>query len=123
MPDSNNAQTDHGTSLCLKIHGIGPVPSFKNTKKIIRLPNGKPCIVTDPVKKQWMDKAIDQLECQLRGMFPIGEGETHGEWQKRLQIVWWQLLDDSLNHQLPGNQNVKRVDKGAEGCEIVITKE
>jgi len=109
-----------GASLTLEIRGIGPVPSFKNTKKIIRKRDGKPGIITDPKKKRWMNDAVDQLESQLRGAFPMLAGETHGEWQKRLRTAWWQLLDDSLTHQLPGNQDVERVEKGNEGCEITI---
>jgi len=118
----SNNQTEAGASLTLQIRGIGNVPSFKNTKKIIRLPNGRPSLITDPKKKRWMNEAVDQLELQLRGAFPINEGETHGEWQKRLRTAWWQLLDDSLFHQLPGNQDVEHVAKGDEGCVITVTR-
>ena len=79
-----------------------------------------PFIMTDPKKKQWMEKAINQLECQLHGLFPIRDGETDGEWRKRLQTVLWQLSDDSLKEMLPGEQNLKQVAKGEEGAIVRI---
>jgi hypothetical protein len=115
------------SKISLSVTGLGPVPSFKNSKMICGLKRinhnlwkGQPFLITNPKKKDFMEKAINQLEFQLRGLFPINEGETHGEWQKRLQTASWQLSDDSLHHMLPGPQNVRFVNKGQEGAEITI---
>src|SRR5690606_30714465 len=128
-PSENSASTSLPTALkrtyvhgiVLKIEGIGPVPSFKNGKQIsLNKKTGKRFLRTDSKKKEWMEKAIDLLECQLRGYFPIIEGETHGEWQKRLQTVLLCLQDDCVQRMLPGEQNVEKVEKGKEGAIIKI---
>lgn len=119
-PSKDSHPTDH--ALILEVAGLGSVPSFKNTKKIVRnRRTGVPLIITDPKKNAWMDSAINQFESQLRIAYPIRDGETVGEWQKRLRIVLWQLLDDSHKEMLPGNQDVEYVEKGDEGATIRIT--
>jgi hypothetical protein len=126
MQDSSNSQTGAGPSLelRLKIVGIGNVPSFKNTKKIITIrQRGKkprPSLITDPKKKAWMEEAIGQLESQLRGWFQIAAAGMPGAWLRRWQTVSSALEDDSIYHMLPGEQRVRRVAKGEEGCEILI---
>lgn len=119
-PLKDSPPTDH--ALILEVSGVGSVPSFKNTKKIVRnRRTGVPLIITDPKKKAWMDLAINQFESQLRIAYPIRDGETVGEWRKRLQTALWQLLDDSHREMLPGDQNVEYVEKGGEGATIRIT--
>lgn len=69
-----------------------------------------------------MDSAIHSLGCQLRILFPTEEGETLGEWQKRLLIASCLPQDDCWEQMLPGNQNVILVPKGEEGCEIILER-
>lgn len=105
----------------LKVQGIGPVPSFKNNKRAILDRNtGKMRTLTKPETKRWMNQCIAQFESQLLGACPIIEGETHGEWVKRLLTVLLPLQDDSWKHMLPGDQNVRMVKKGREGAEVTI---
>lgn len=109
--------------LKLEIKGLGPVPSFKNSKQIVtNRRTGKPFIMSNPKKKKWMDAAIHSLECQLRILFPTIEGETHGAWQKRLLTALLLPLDDCWEQMLPGNQEVVLVPKGQEGCLITMER-
>lgn len=109
--------------LKLEIKNLGAVPSFKNSKQIaFNRKTRRPFICTDKKKKQWMESAIHSLECQLRILFPTAEGETLGEWQKRLQTASFMPLDDCWEQMLPGNQDVVLVPKGSEGCEIVLER-
>jgi len=104
--------------LTLQIRGLSHVPSFKNTKMIITRP--KPRLITDPRKKQWMERAIRLIESQFAGAFPMRADETVGAWRKRLQIASCLPLDDSLGWMIPGPQSVVRVAPGEEGADIVI---
>jgi hypothetical protein len=50
--------------LVIQISGIGNVPSFKNSKKIVKM--GKRYgLITDPKKRKWMDKATQSIKSQL----------------------------------------------------------
>lgn len=105
----------------LTVQGLGPPPSFKNNKRAILDRNtSKMRTLTKPETKQWMNQCIAQFESQLLGCCPIKEGETAGEWAKRLRTVLLPLQDDSWKHMLPGNQNVRMVQAGKEGAEITI---
>lgn len=124
-----SCRTSHqnGMRIELTVTGLGHCPSFKNTKMICGLKQikpglwkGKPFLITDSKKKKWMEAATNQLLSQLRGWCRIKEGETHGEWQKRLQTALWTLSDDSIRNMIPGQQRVKKVENGEEGCLIEI---
>lgn len=105
----------------LTVQGLGQVPSFKNNKRAILDRNtSKMRTLTEPKTKRWMNQCIDQFESQLLTCFQIKEGETVGEWRKRLRTALLPLLDDSWKHMLPGAQNVRIVPKGNEGAEITI---
>lgn len=109
--------------LKLTIQGLGPVPSFKNTKQIVwNKRTRRPMIITDPKKKRWMDAACHSFESQLRILFPITEGETHGEWLKRLQTACVLPQDDCWEQMLPGEQGVELVPKGQEGCIVALER-
>lgn len=95
------------------------MPSFKNNKMILW---SQKRIITDPKKQAWMEKAINSLISQLRGMFPTEEGVMRGECQKPLPTVSFPLFDDSMDYMIPGKQERKFVLKGQEGCEITIEK-
>lgn len=108
-------------TIKLVVKGLGPPPSFKNHKRaILDRSTGKMRTLTEPKVKQWMNQCIDQLASQLITTCPIIEGETAGEWRKRLLTVLSRLQDDSWKYMAPGHQNVKMVPKGEEGVEITI---
>lgn len=107
--------------MTLTIKGLGPTPSFKNNKRAILDSNtGKMRTLTKPETKQWMNQCIDQFESQLLTALAITEGETVGEWQRRLRTALLPLQDDSWKHMLPGEQNVRMVSKGEEGADVTI---
>lgn len=121
--DSQTPAPAPSSAIKLVVRGIGPVPSFKNNKRAILDRNtGKMRTLTKPKTKRWMNQCIAQLESQLLGAYPIKEGETAGEWAKRLRTVLLPLQDDSWKHMLPGDQNVRMVEPGQEGAEITIEK-
>lgn len=108
-------------AIKLVVKGLGNVPSFKNNKRAILDRNtGKMRTLTKPETKRWMNQCIAQFESQLLGACPIREGETAGEWARRLRTALLPLLDDSWKHMLPGDQNIRIVQAGQEGAEITI---
>lgn len=108
-------------TIKLVIKGIGPPPSFKNNKRAILDRNtGKMRTLTDPKTKRWMEACTSQFESQLLTACPTIEGETAGEWRKRLLTVLSRLQDDSHQYMLPGQQSVERVEKGMEGVDVTI---
>jgi single-stranded DNA-binding protein len=102
------------TPIRIEIVGLGPVPSFKNSKLITR---GR--LITSPAKQQWMERCIRLIESQLSIAFPIAAGETPGAWRKRLRTAWCLPLDDSLAWMIPGSQSVEIVEPGKEGAIIM----
>jgi hypothetical protein len=109
--------TTNENVIRLVIAGLGHVPSYKNRKLMCR---GK--LITDPAKKEWMERAIRSIEFQLHGMFPTAAGVMRVVCPKRLPTALCLPLDDSWEWMIPGQQNVKRVALGSEGCEITIEK-
>jgi len=67
-----------------------------------------------------MEKVIQSLKSQLRGYFPTEEGVMLGECQKPSLTVSFPLFDDSTDYMIPGQQSVRRVNKGEEGAIIEI---
>jgi len=118
-----NTTTTCVNEITLKLTGLGAVPSFKNKKMLTRnRRTGKPMLITDPKKKRWMEAAIRSIELQLRGLYPTAAGAMRGECPKPLPTASCLPLDDSLGYMIPGEQSVKLVPKGEEGCIITITK-
>lgn len=66
MNNSTNSSGAGPVLLRLEVKGIGAVPSFKNSKQIVRNRRTKvPLLITDPKKKKWMERAIQSLRSQL----------------------------------------------------------
>ena len=124
LDNSFQTRLNHSSGqIAIVIQGLGPVPSYKNHKRIFRnQKTGRPIFATKPEVKQWMERAIASFVSQLYGLFPMIEGETLGECQKRLQTSSLVPLDDSLAWMIPGEQRVQKVKKGEEGCIILIEK-
>lgn len=110
----------------LSIRGLGEITSFKNTKKIIRLPDGTPSLVTDPKKAAKMERYTRSIESQLRSTLPTIVSEMALGCQNPLPMLsLLQLgrllpLDDSRQWIPEFSFTFKQVQKGMEGCEIVI---
>lgn len=112
--------------ICLLIQGMGHVGSFKNQKTPIpyRTRSGKIAYrpMTRPKYKKWMEAVITSFVSQLSGLYPTAEGETYGECRRRLLTASSLPLDDSLDWMIPGQQDVRFVNKGEEGAIIIIEK-
>ena len=103
-------------TISLVLLGKGPVPSFKNRKRIMR---GK--LVTDPKVKKWMNLCIEHLRSQLNSdIRTFGDG------------TWTERAAQSLIASLPPDDcwlwirelhvTAKHVPKGAEGAKITIER-
>lgn len=110
----------------LSIRGLGEITSFKNTKKIIRLPDGTPSLTTDPKKAAKMEAYTRSIESQLRSMLPTIASEMALGCQNPLPMLsLLQLgrllpLDDSRQWIPKFSFDFKQVPKGMEGCDILI---
>ena len=104
----------------LYITGIGEVPSFKNTKQIIRPKNRRAMLITAPRKKAWMDQASALLECQLRSFIQAKGIPTLTGEPLLCAIASLLPLDDSRKWIAVLNVNWRLVSKGKEGAEIEI---
>lgn len=111
------------TQITLKIQGIGPVPSFKNTKSLFKnKKTGKLFVATNPVKKRWMQSAEELIGLQLLFYYQTIGAETRQECLKRLQTFLSDLVDDSVRELPEGGWKVEYVEPGKEGCEILIER-
>lgn len=104
------------SAVVLKVSGMGPVPSFKNKKRI-----GKHGLFTDLKTKRWMDQCIQSFAFQLRSECQIREGGTSTECLARF---WTRLLpaDDCWTELEIGFATCELVEKGQEGAEIIIKR-
>jgi len=104
--------------ICLGIHGLGHVPSFKNSKMIITRPRVR--LMTKPEYQKWMKKCEDTLLSQLHSLYRIFEEGTPMARSPRSWIASYVPLDDSVNHIRKIQVEVKAVDKGEEGAVLLI---
>ena len=102
------------------IQGLGEVPSFKNTKQIIRPKNRRAMLITAPRKRAWMDQASALLECQLRSCIPASGIPTLTGAPLLYAIASLLPLDDSRKWIATLNVAWRPVSKGLEGAEIEI---
>jgi hypothetical protein len=124
LQESSHSAKARCGAITLTVCGIGNVPSFKNRKRAIRdRKTGKLRTLTEPKTKRWMNNCIDQFESQLSIICRIRDGETVGEWRKRLLTVLLPLQDDSWKHMLPGNQDVRPAYPELAGAQIKIEYE
>lgn len=100
--------------------GIGAVPSFKNTKKIVRnRKTGASFLITDPKKKKWMDQCIALFVHQLSCASLTRGGATSTDALPRFLTA--SLPQDDCWQNVPElHVSVEKVEKGNEGCEILI---
>lgn len=110
--------------LTFRIRGLGPVPSFKNSKCIFRRRDQKrtPFIATNPKSKQWMERAIKLIASQLYSMCETNESEITPECLRR--FVTSSLPHDDCWQALEiGSVQTVLVDRDDEvGANIVIER-
>jgi len=63
--------------ICYRIDGLGPVPSFKNGKQIIRV-GGSPRLITRPDRRKWMQAAEMMIRAKVNR-----KPELSRAWEKR----------------------------------------
>lgn len=100
----------------LVVQGHGHAPSFKNNKMLTR---GR--LITDPKKQKWMDNAAVCLESRLRCFFRTRGIEIPMEAQALSWIASWLPLDDSAVWIGELCVNWRKVKKGDEGFEMLIS--
>jgi hypothetical protein len=103
----------------LKVQGIGEVPSFKNSKMIVRI-KGRPSLITDPKKQKWMDACTLAIESQLASWLLTTVTGTVMGCLLQQQIASSLPLDDSLKWIGSHCVSWRKVSKGQEGVEITI---
>jgi hypothetical protein len=109
--------------LQLVIRGLGHVPSFKNQKSIMRNhATGKPFIGTKPERKEWMQKAIQSIESQLRSAFLTMPTGTLTALSLPSWIASSLPLDDSRQWIPEMEIKVELVEPGKEGAVIQIER-
>lgn len=83
-------QTEAGPArLVLEIQGLGPVPSLKNSKRVVIQKGGKAKPITDPKVKKWMKQASALIASQCRCGTQTGAGAMV---MAPLQAYWTALL-------------------------------
>ncbi len=99
------------------------VPSFKNRKRAIKDKNTKKLrTLTEPAVKERMTRIEEGILSALYSMYQTIDAVTDSECRKRLRTVLFELSDDSLKEIPEFMFGLKRVSKGNEGVEIIITK-
>lgn len=114
--------------IALKIRGLGPIPSFKNRKRIgglTRWPDGSwsgsPILVTRPDIKARKEEITSAIASQLRSMCPTGAGGTIQECWRRFAIASLPR-DDCWQDMEIGAVTTELVPAGEEGCTITIER-
>jgi hypothetical protein len=103
--------------VVLRVMGLGHVPSFKNGKMLTR---GR--TITDPRKREWMDRCtrdfVSQLSCVLRTV----ADETQTELPARSLIAWLMPLDDSTRWVPELVVRAVQCAKGDEGAFVIVER-
>ena len=83
-------QTEAGAGpLVLEIRGLGPVPSLKNSKRMVIQRGGKAKPITSPKVKKWMNQTVASIASQLFSAIPTGAGGTQ---TAHFLLSWTALL-------------------------------
>lgn len=90
IKDTDNKPTEAGpVRLVLEIRGLGPVPSLKNSKRMVIQKGGKAKPITNPKVKKWMNQAAALIASQCRFGTQTGAGVMV---MAPLQAYWIALL-------------------------------
>ena len=127
--NDSHTQANHSSNpIVIRVEGVGPIPSFKNTKRVAGLSHhggqtwiGNPTLITRPDVKDRKDSITNVIASQLRSMCPTVAGATIQECWK--QFVTRSLPRDDCWEDLEiGSVTTQLVTKGLEGCEIIIER-
>lgn len=113
------APSPSGSKLCLKIRGLGHVPSFKNSKMILW---AQKRIMTKPEHQHWMEAAAQSFESQLRSALATSATGTTTGPIPLSSIVSFMPLDDSRKWIPQHSVSTQLVCKGDEGADVVIER-
>jgi hypothetical protein len=105
--------------LHLTLHGLGHVPSFKNSKMILWRQKR---IMTKPENQVWMEKAVQSFVLQLRSALATSETETMTAPIPLSRIALSLPLDDSRKWIPEHSVNTLLVCKGREGADVMIER-
>lgn len=113
-----------GEQIVLTVQGKGlTVPSFKNTKRAILDRNtGNQRTLTPGKIKKRMQELEDGILLALYSFCQTSDAGTHTACLKRLRTALLGLSDDSVREIPEGWHKTRKVSKGNEGVEIVITQ-
>lgn len=103
--------------IALEIKNQGPVPSFKNAKRIF----GSKLVTRKDVKK-WMAQCTQSFESQLFCATVIGEGATLTAQLQRSSIASSLPHDDSWDWIPQLEVRAVLCNKGEEGATVTIEK-
>lgn len=110
-------------SLSITLQSLGHVPSFKNKKRVFTNKKiGKSFIGTRGDVKQWMEKAIRNIELQLRSHFLTTVGVTSTERLQPSLIASSVPLDDSRQWISELRILAVETNAGEENHEIIIER-
>lgn len=109
--------------IVLSVKNQGPVPTFKNKKRIaLNQKSGKSFLITESKTKKWMTKCIHNFESQLFCITQIGGGGTPTVPLQRSLIASSLPLDDSWTWIPQLIVSAELVEKGLEGATITIER-
>src|SRR5881394_2255273 len=124
---SNNPSSGPGVTesiptangIRLTLQGLGPIPSFKNTKRVVFQSDGTGKPVTEANTKAWMRRATKLIASQLCSAFQTEGGTTLAAAQARSLIAslphddcWTCIPELAIRSEL--------CEPGKEGAEIII---
>lgn len=117
MTPSSKSSDAGVTLLCLSIRGRGPIPSFKNHKRI----HGRRLVVEKKIGRR-MDLITLAIEFALFSAFQTVGSETGTGCSLASWTALSAPLDDSLAWIPSASFEVEYVSKGNEGADIYIEK-
>lgn len=121
MTSTSSSQNSHSApqrsqgTVLIVLRGIGPPPSFKNSKMLTR---GK--LITHPRNQKWMKAAQDIIASQLLSKYPTGENETVTAASLRSWIASSLPEDDSCRYLTECSCRFMSVPKKQEGALIIV---
>lgn len=109
--------------IVLSVKNQGPVPTFKNNKRIaLNRKTGQQFLMTDEKTKQWMTQCIRSFELQLFCATRIGDAEMPMVQHQPSSIASSLPLDDSWVWCPEINIRAELCEKGNEGATVTIER-
>lgn len=120
--------SNDGNKIVLEIRGLGPVPSFKNAKRVAGLRRtgnsswqGNPTLITRPDIKARVKSFTNAIALRLRSLCPTDGSGTIQECWRRFATASLPR-DDCWQDLEIGAVTTELVPEGQEGCRIVIER-